>query len=147
MDIGSIMKIAKTVVDNKDTIVSGAKSVKGMFQKSPKDVPPPPSAPALSGKNISPALERLIAMALEDGELSDEDRAMLVKRAEKEGADPEEFDFELRMRMKKRQRESENARKPQNKRRLDNDDNDDYDNCDDDKGKSLFDKLSDLIDI
>ena len=143
MDIGSIMKIAKTVVDNKDTIVSGAQSVKGMFQKSPKDVPPP-SPPALSEKNISPALERLIAMALEDGELSDEDRAMLVKRAEKEGADPEEFDFELRMRMKKRQREIENARKPQNKRRLDNDD---YDDCDDDKGKSLFDKLSDLIDI
>ena len=49
--------------------------------------------------------------------------------------------------MKKRQRESENARKPQNKRRLDNDDNDDNDDCDDDKDKSLFDKLSDLIDI
>lgn len=137
MDIGSIMKIAKTVVDNKDTIVSGAKSVKGVFQKSPKDVPPTATA-----STYSPALERLIAMALEDGELSDEDRAMLVKRAEKEGADPEEFDFELRMRIKKRQRDME-ARKPQSKRRRDDYDDDD----DDDKSESLFDKLSSFIDI
>lgn len=137
MDIGSIMKIAKTVVENKDTIVSGAKSVKGVFQKSPKDVPPTATA-----STYSPALERLIAMALEDGELSDEDRAMLVKRAEKEGADPEEFDFELRMRIKKRQRDME-ARKPQSKRRRDDDDDDD----DDDKSESLFDKLSSFIDI
>lgn len=139
MDIGSIMKIAKTVVENKDTIVSGAKSVKGVFQKSPKDVPPTATA-----STYSPALERLIAMALEDGELSDEDRAMLVKRAEKEGADPEEFDFELRMRIKKRQRDME-ARKPQSKRRRDDDDDDDDD--DDNKSESLFDKLSSFIDI
>lgn len=137
------MKIAKTVVDNKDTIVSGAKSVKGMFQKSPKDIPPvPPSDSTGSAKAFSPALERLIAMALEDGELSEDDRAMLVKRAEKEGADPEEFDFELRMRMKKRQREMESARKPQSKRRRDDDADDD-----DDKSESLFDKLSSFIDI
>lgn len=143
MDIGSIMKIAKTVVENKDTIVSGAKSVKGMFQKSPKDIPPVPSSDSTgSAKAFSPALERLIAMALEDGELSEDDRAMLVKRAEKEGADPEEFDFELRMRMKKRQREMESARKPQSKRRRDDDADDD-----DDKSESLFDKLSSFIDI
>jgi len=49
----------------------------------------------------SAQLEKLIAMAIEDGDITDEDIAMLRRRAEKEGVDPDELEFVVRKRIKK----------------------------------------------
>lgn len=43
----------------------------------------------------------MISMALEDGEPEDSEMEILLKRAEKEGIDPDEFRMDLRMRIKK----------------------------------------------
>ncbi len=116
MDLSSLGNIAKTVIDNKDTLAEGAKSLTGMFRKSPKQEKPDVSSqaasstPAIDSSSYSPGLERMIALALEDGNLTDEEVALLVKRAEKEGVDPDEFEFDLRMRMKAREKAAEKMR-------------------------------------
>lgn len=52
----------------------------------------------------SPGLEKMISRAIEDDNLSDEEIAILARRAEKEGIDADEFEFDLRQRIKERKR-------------------------------------------
>lgn len=106
-DLSSLGNLAKSAFDNKETIANGAKTVTGIFGKSSKPSTEETPSPAQSGNTYSPGLERMIAMAIEDGPLSDEEIKLLTKRAEKEGVDPDEFEFDLRLRIKKHNKELE----------------------------------------
>jgi hypothetical protein len=51
-----------------------------------------------------PALENLIELALQDGELSDREIAVLFKRAQSMGIDLDEFEMVLQARLQERQK-------------------------------------------
>lgn len=53
---------------------------------------------------FSEALEELIEMAISEGELSDKSRQILLKRADKEGLDADEFELILESRLAKRRK-------------------------------------------
>lgn len=106
--------------DSKMGMLKNTAGALGNLMGSPKEKQQPTAQPAAApasagadGPIYSPELERMIEMALEDGELSDRDIELLAKRAEREGVDPDEFEFTMRMRVKKRRREQE-ALKNQN---------------------------------
>lgn len=56
--------------------------------------------------SFSPQLEKLINMALVDGEITDKERQVLIRRAEAEGVDPDEFEMELEARLYMRQQQN-----------------------------------------
>ena len=52
-------------------------------------------------KKGSSALEKLIAMAVADGEITDDEMTLLRRKAEKEGVDPDEMEFIVRRRIRR----------------------------------------------
>lgn len=81
----------------------------------------------------SASLEKLIAMVIEDGTVTDEEMALLRRKAEKEGADPDEVEFVVRHRL----RTASGGQPPKSDRkeskcRKDDDDDDDFGDDDSD---------------
>lgn len=73
---------------------------------SSRPIPPPPNSrpAALRPGMYDPALENLIELALQDGELSDREIAVLFKRAQSMGIDLDEFEMVLQARLQERQK-------------------------------------------
>ena len=110
--MGLFDKIKQFVPDDlSDTI----DAVKPLMPKKKKEgqtkgvvaTQPSSSLQPLSSTGWSEGLENMVNMALEDGNLSDRELALLAKRAEKEGIDPDEFELTLRLKIKQRNREVE----------------------------------------
>lgn len=85
---------------------SSYKTEEQSFNKVQTQTPPPapmpvstPPAQSSSAGLYDPALERLIEMAIADGELTDKERAVLFKRAEAMGVDLDEFEMVLEARL------------------------------------------------
>lgn len=74
-------------------------AAKALFGNGGKSESAQPQAGA-----YSPVLEKMISRAIEDDNLTDEEIAILARRAEKEGIDADEFEFDLRQRIKERKR-------------------------------------------
>lgn len=88
---------------NLNSIGTAAKALFGDSDKSDSR-----QQPKVQNKDIySPTLEKMISRAIEDDDLSDEEIAILARRAQKEGVDIEEFEFDLRQRIKERKRNLE----------------------------------------
>ena len=68
---------------------------------------------------LSKELEEIVEAALADGVLTDKERAVLHKRAQAEGVDPDELDIVLDGRLAKMKR-SEDWRRPTPPQNLDN---------------------------
>lgn len=100
---------------------------------------------------FSPALEKLIAMAVADGEITDDEMTLLRRKAEKEGVDPDEMEFIVRRRIRRvvsaashepdiekeskvKEKDSDEPEQPRNASRSRRDpiiDDDDFDDDDD----------------
>lgn len=140
-----LLKAGFKAVGGVEGISKGAKAIGGLFSRKKKDTPPGDTP------TFSPALEKLISLALEDGDISDQEIQMLVRKAEKEGVDPDEFRFIISKRLKisnknkeaARQAETAQKAKQSKKHRNDHDDDDD-----DDKGgeEGLMDMIGDFLD-
>ena len=63
--------------------------------KNPANPPKPPSVPANNHGSFDPQLEKLIAIALKDGIITDKERQILIKKAVEFGIDVDEFEMEL----------------------------------------------------
>lgn len=63
-----------------------------------------------SSSEWSDGLEKMVNMALEDGNIGDKEMAILTKRAQREGIDPDDFEYTLRMRIRQKNREMEMVR-------------------------------------
>lgn len=110
--MGFLDKIKDTLIDTAQGklndvkgSMSTSKSSKNDAKESGQSSGATPQSDA--GPLYSPALEKLIAMAIEDGEISDDDLSILARRAEKEGIDPDEFILVVKMRLKKKRREQD----------------------------------------
>jgi hypothetical protein len=63
--------------------------------KNPANPPKPPSVPTNNHGSFDPQLEKLIAIALKDGIVTDKERQILIKKAVELGLDADEFEMEL----------------------------------------------------
>lgn len=63
-----------------------------------------------SSSEWSDGLEKMVNMALEDGNIGDKEMEILTKRAQREGIDPDDFEYTLRMRLRQKNREMEMVR-------------------------------------
>ena len=63
--------------------------------QNPAIIPKPTSVPAISHGSFDPQLEKLIAIALKDGIVTDKERQILIKKAVELGVDVDEFEMEL----------------------------------------------------
>ena len=68
------------------------------------------SLPEKSSSEWSDGLEKMVKMALEDGNIGDREMEILTKRAMKEGIDPDDFEYTLRMRIRQQSRNLEMIR-------------------------------------
>lgn len=181
-DLSNLVNLAKTGADiakNASEVASvikkGSSALnigKGKKQAAAAKAPTQPDGEA----QFSPALEKLIAMAVADGEITDDEMTLLRRKAEKEGVDPDEMEFIVRRRIRKvtvttsshksdiekeskgKEKDNDEPEQPRNSSRnrrkpLDDDDDfdDDIDIGDDEsltKGimNSLKGKLGDIVD-
>jgi hypothetical protein len=63
--------------------------------KNPTNTPKPPDIPAINHGSYNPQIEKLIAIALKDGVVTDKERQILIKKAVEFGIDVDEFEMEL----------------------------------------------------
>ena len=63
--------------------------------KNPTNTPKPPDIPATGHGAYNPQIEKLIAIALKDGVVTDKERQILIKKAVEFGIDVDEFEMEL----------------------------------------------------
>ena len=63
--------------------------------KNPTNTPKPPDIPATGHGAYNPQIEKLIAIALKDGVVTDKERQILIKKAVDFGIDVDEFEMEL----------------------------------------------------
>ena len=80
------------------------------YQQAPMPPVPPQPAPAAQGDDMyNPMIEKLINIALADGELTEKEKQVLFKKAEAAGIDLDEFEMVLEARLFEIQKNSPTA--------------------------------------
>ena len=73
-----------------------------LHQSPPVSTPPAPIQDSDEEAIYSPKIEKLIKMALADGELTEKEKQVLFKKAEEEGIDLDEFEMVLEAKLYER---------------------------------------------
>lgn len=114
----SQLKNVYDAVGGVDGIKKGVSSVSALFStkkasksESANDDTVCSDTPS-AGIIYSPELERLIAMAIDDGEVTDKELELLKVRAEKEGVDPFEFEIVINKRLRHKKEHAERMKNP-----------------------------------
>lgn len=113
MDLSSLKNVYDAV-GGADSIKKGASTLSSIFskkeetrRKEKKD----DSEATVSG-HLSPELNRLIDMVLEDDDVTDRELEKLAARAESEGVDPFEFEMIVKHRLKDKKAQAERRKNP-----------------------------------